>query len=154
MKYDVKKRRFTRFTQTVMFLLLVSLVVASDSSTLCAATKQEADKDDEYDFMLVNNSGSTFSKIWLSHSAELNWTERNRLKLSNGRLESGESMQVKLPRNKGASYLSARKGRYYDIRVELPNGKATQWRKIDFATVYKIEITKKGGNLHLTRFVP
>ena len=148
------ERRFTKFAQAVMFVLLVSLVVASGSVTLWAATKQGADEDDEYDFTLVNNSGRTFSKIWLGPSGELNWTERNRLKLSNGSLESGESMQVRLPRNKSVSYLPAHKSRYYDIRVELPNGKATQWRKIDFATVYKIEITKKGGGLHLTRFVP
>ena len=63
-------------------------------------------------------------------------------------------MEVTLPGQPGASYLSKRKVRYCNLLIKLPNGQKWEWLKIDFEGVYKIEITKKDGKPHLTRFVP
>lgn len=113
-----------------------------------------AKQDKGYDFLLVNNSGSTFRNIWLSASGKPNWTDREKIKLPNRILKDGESMEVNLPNQATVSYLSKHKNRYCDIQVELPNGQRKQWLKIDFEGVYKIEINKKNGNFNITRFVP
>ena len=111
-------------------------------------------QDKGYDFLLVNNSGSTFRNIWLSASGKPNWTDREKIKLPNRTLKDGESIEVKLPNQETVSYLSKRKNRYCDFRVELPNGQFRQWLKIDFENVYKIEINKKDGIFNLERFLP
>lgn len=136
------------------------LVLSAVAVTLCmlftvsgSAAGRAKIEEGEYDFTLVNTSGSTFSTVWLSHAGKLNWTDSDKLKMSKS-LKNGESMKVKLPKSKSVSYMSKRKERYCDIRVGLPNGKFEQWRKIDFKDVYKIEITKKDGKFHLIRFIP
>ena len=133
---------------SVLAVALCMLFTVSGS-----AAERSGIEEDEYDFTLVNTSGSTFNSVWLSHAGKLNWTDSDKLKMSKS-LKNGESMQVKLSRSKSVSYMSARKERYCDIRVGLTNGKFEQWRKIDFKDVYKIEITKKDGKFHLIRFIP
>lgn len=140
----------------MLFVLAVLLLFTSCSEVLCASSKQTKDNADEYDFVLVNNSGFTFRNIWMSHPGKPNWTEQDKIKLENRKLENGESMKINLPAYRSVSYLPKRKARYYDIRVELPvevkNNKFWQWRKLDFSKVYKIEITRKDAGLHLTYF--
>lgn len=137
-----------------IFVLSALAVILSILFTVSGSAAERAGiEEDEYDFTLVNTSGSTFSSIWLSHTGKPNWTDSDKLKMSKS-LKNGESMKVRLPRGKSVSYVSKRKERYCDIRIGLPNGKFEQWRKIDFRDVYKIEITKKGGKFHLIRFIP
>ena len=147
----------------IVCMLAVLLVVSLGSDGLCSQPKQVEDKPDDYDFVFVNNSGYTVRNIWIrhpstSHRGEINIrSSEGKVKLNGGKLKNGESVNIALPRKKGASYLSKTKGHHYNISVELPyeveNYKYWTWRNIDFAGVYKIEFTKENGHLHMTRFV-
>ena len=117
---------------------------------LPAPEKREAEQDKGYDFILVNNSGYTFRNVWLSASGKINWTDREKIKLPNRIFKSGESMKVIIPTHESVSYLSKRKIRYCDIRVELINGKFWQWLKNDLSGVDKITILDR-DELAITR---
>ena len=112
-----------------------------------------AKQDKDYDFILVNNYGTTFSSIYIAATGKPYWhLEQDKVK--GGSLKNGESMKITLPAQKSASYVSQRKSRYCNLLIKLPSGKELQWTRVDFENVYKIEITKKDGKHHLTRFLP
>ena len=114
--------------------------------------QQTPDEDKEYDFILVNKFGSSFSSIYLAAHGKPYWhLEQDKVK--GGSLKDGESRKILLPTQKSASYISQRKNYYCNLLIKLPSGKELQWLKIDFTDVYKIEITKQNGKPHLTRFV-
>ena len=146
----------------MLCVLVVLLLFASGSEVLCASSKKTDEKAEDYDFVFVNNSGWTVRNIWIRHPASMKRGEINtrsndgKVKLNGGKLKDGESMNIKLPQKKTASYLSKTKGHRYNLSVELPyevkNYKYWTWRDIDFAGVYKIEITKKNGAPYLTWF--
>ncbi|MBQ7197207.1 MAG: hypothetical protein IJS40_07340 [Synergistaceae bacterium] len=113
-----------------------------------------ANDDKEQTITLVNKSGSTFSKIYLAPTGKRYWhLKQDRLKIEGGSLKDGESLEFTLPQQSSAGHLPKNSRRYWDFAVELPNGKRTNWLHIDFANVYKLEITKqKNGKLFLTYF--
>ena len=143
----------------MLCVLAVSLLFASGSEVLCASSKKTDEKAEDYDFVFVNNSGWTIRNIWIRHPAssprgEINIrSSEGKVKLKDGKLKNGESVNVVLPQKKAASYLSKTKGHIYNVSVELPykvkNYQYWTWRSNDFAGLYKIEITKKDGEPHL-----
>lgn len=117
-----------------------------------APEKHTANQDKGYDFILVNKYGTTFSSIYIASAGKHYWhLEQDKVK--GGNLKNGESMEINLPVQKSASYISPRKIRYCNLLIKLPSGKELQWTKVDFENVYKIEITKQDGKHHLTRFL-
>ena len=118
-----------------------------------APAKQAANQDKDYDFLLVNKSGTTFSSIYIALGGKPYWhLEQDKIK--GGMLRNGDSREINLPRQKGASHLSQRKSRFCHLLIKLPNGQEWKWTNVDFEDVYKIEISKKDGKPHMTRFVP
>ena len=155
----VINRKFFSPSSRLIMLFLLSVLIAFSlcSEGMCA---EEADqKADDYDFVFVNNSGWTIRNIWIRHPASMHKGEidirsaEGKIKLNNGKLKDGESVNIALPQKKAASYLSKTKGHRYNLSVELPyevkNYKYWTWRNNDFAGLYKIEITKKDGEPHL-----
>ena len=87
----VNGKFFAVFVRRVMMcvLLVLLLLAVSGSEVFCAPAKQTNDKTDEYDFVLVNNSGFTFRNIWMSHPGKPNWTEQDKLKLEHQVAQTG-----------------------------------------------------------------
>ena len=133
-----------KFLRISLLFLLVALLIGVAF----------ADNTDEQSFVLVNKSGSTFRKIYLAPTGKSYWhLTQDAIKIKNGTLKDGESMDITLPQQSSATYLSKRTRRFWDFGVELPNGKRHNWLKLNFADVYKIEITRnKNGSMHLTYF--
>lgn len=156
--FRVVNRKFFFLSPSLimLFALSVFIVFSLCSEGMCAK------KAEDYDFVFVNKSGWTIRNIWIRHPASMNRGEINirstdgKVKLNGGKLKDGESVNVKIPQKKGASHLSANKGHYYNVSIELPykvkNYNYWTWESIDFNGVYKIEISKKNGEPHLTRF--
>ena len=116
-----------------------------------------AEKEEEgYDFVLVNNYGIAISEMYLTSAARPYWhLLQDKVKLKNGSIKSGESMEVKLPiKATSAKHVSKTKRRYWHLMVVFSNGRKGRWVDLDLANVNKIEITKKNGEPFLTRYVP
>ncbi len=110
-----------------------------------------AKQDKGYDFILVNHYGTTFSSIYIAATGKPYW-HLEQDKVPGGSLKNGDSMEITLPTQKSASYVSERKSRYCNLLIKLPSGKELKWVKVDFAYVYKIEIIKKDGKHHLVYY--
>ena len=76
---------------SVLAVALCMLFTVSGS-----AAERSGIEEDEYDFTLVNTSGSTFNSVWLSHAGKLNWTDSDKLKMSKS-LKNGEKHAGQTP---------------------------------------------------------
>lgn len=85
------------------------------------------------DFTLVNYSGRTIYKLYISRSDHTDWEEDV---LGNGTLPHGQSRKV--------NFSSSERGVYWDILAVFQNGDEWRWDGIDLTKTSQITIDGTG----------
>ncbi len=135
------KKSFLAVMLVVVLTVCLAGVVASyaeyDSSDEGEAGSFYDDGTPEVYITVVNNSGWTFSGIWMRPSSNNLWQARDRFIVSDGRnMTLGNGEYVTLCPNS-----ASRHGvRFWDIRVDYGKGKRREIRNIDVFNVDEIDI--------------
>lgn len=93
-------------------------------------------------FKLVNNSGRTFRRVWVGPSSNRRWSDADKVNMNP--LKSGWHTTINFHNHK------RRNVRYWDLRVDLTNGKKWEWHDLDLFEIYEIEIDSY-GTAHYSR---
>ena len=111
--------------KAVLFLLFVA--------TILSATPAYCD----IEFQIANNSGVTWTEIWVGPSSNTKWLDRDRTMRGESTLRSGRYTTIKL------SSVGRENVQYWDIRVDYGNNKHKEWHEIDmYSDIYQIVIDK------------
>ena len=139
-----------RKSALLLAFMMVLCVVLLCAVTLAAAKDEETFDDMEaegsvYDpgepevyITLVNNSGRTFTGIWMGPSSNTKWLARDRFIVGDDylMLRSGESVVLR------PSSASRHGVRYWDIRVDYGRGRKKEIFNIDLYNVDVVELDR------------
>ena len=93
-------------------------------------------------FKLVNSSGRTFRRVWVGPSSNRRWSDADKVNMNP--LKSGWHTTITFHNR------NRRNVRYWDLRVDLTNGKKWEWHDLDLFEIYEIEIDRY-GTAHYSR---
>lgn len=129
---------FNRYGCLLLVVACVLGVFAPSGTAFAAKIRCE-----DLNFTIVNNSGKTIDKIYLSPSHYSDWAPEDGM--THYPLHHGEYLDVDFP-DRCNYYVQP----YYDLRVEYRDGSYDEWTELDLYKINKMGIESVGEASFLT----